>query len=110
MRQAGKPNFQALNEPTETKAGRWEGWIRMENRSPPCPQPGLQQQQTPQPLPERGMQDSVQTAGQPGSAPGQPGKMTTERMCVHTRVQVHMDMCIYMYKLGRAFEGNGLVK
>ena len=56
------------------------------------------------------MQDSVQTAGQPGSAPGQPGKMTTERMCVHTRVQVHMDMCIYMYKLGRAFEGKGLVK
>ena len=37
MMQPGKPNFQALNEPTKTKAGRWEGWIRMENRSPPAP-------------------------------------------------------------------------
>lgn len=56
------------------------------------------------------MQDSIQTAGQTGSALGQPGKMAIERVCVHTRVQVHMDMCIYMYKLGRAFEGKGLMK
>lgn len=34
MMQSGKLNFRTLNEPTKTKAGRWEGWIQKEKRGP----------------------------------------------------------------------------
>lgn len=36
--------------------------------------------------------------------------MAVERVCVHTRLQEHVDTCIYMYKLGRPFEGKSLMK